>query len=110
MTKKREEAVDFTMPYAEEKRAVLVKKEAPSSEDAFRVIRPFSAQLWACLVAVIILVGIVLAIINNYKPDIVLNSPETLDRDDHQLNETLWLILSHYLQQGKSFGSLRPFW
>lgn len=107
MTKKREDVVDFTMPYTDEKRGVLVKKEASSSEDAFRIIRPFTVKLWTSLVAVILLVGIVLAVINKLKPDIILNAHEPPDRDDHSLKETLWLIISHYMQQGKLFGTLK---
>ncbi|XP_014771816.1 glutamate receptor 2 [Octopus bimaculoides] len=98
LTEEREEAVAFTVPFAVEKRSILVRSAAASEESAFRMLRPFQYQLWFALAGVIVLVSFTLTFINWLKRDDA-SLDDGCNKDDYKIASTFWMLFTYHMQQ-----------
>ncbi|GAB1609012.1 glutamate receptor ionotropic, delta-2-like, partial, partial [Argonauta hians] len=124
LTEEREEVVDFTVPFAVEKRGILLKRSERSSTDEFRMLRPFQMLLWVALAGIIVLVSVLLTVINRFKRDDpsltaarsnntnndntnidvdgsnnTNNDNTNIDVDGYRITSNFWMLFTYHMQQ-----------
>ncbi|XP_035214145.1 glutamate receptor ionotropic, kainate 2-like isoform X2 [Stegodyphus dumicola] len=119
---KREEAVDFTLPFMNTGISILYKKPTTKVSSLFSFLSPFSAEVWIYLIGAYFAVGTVTYFIGRLTPYEWIN-PYPCRQDDivvenvFNVRNSLWVILGTVMQQGSeivttacSTRTLYSFW
>ncbi|KFM75325.1 Glutamate receptor, ionotropic kainate 2, partial [Stegodyphus mimosarum] len=119
---KREEAVDFTLPFMNTGISILYKKPTTKVSSLFAFLSPFSAEVWIYLIGAYFAVSVVTYVIGRLTPYEWIN-PYPCRQDDivvenaFNVRNSLWIILGTVMQQGSeivttafSTRTLYSFW
>ncbi|XP_050390556.2 glutamate receptor 4 [Patella vulgata] len=98
ITSVREAVIDFTKPYMEEGIGILIRKPNSESKKMFKMFIPFAPEVWGCIVAGVIAVGVLLYIVNRITP--YSNHKLYSKTDQMMLKESIWLVYGSYMEQG----------
>ncbi|GBN04506.1 Glutamate receptor ionotropic, kainate 2 [Araneus ventricosus] len=102
---KRENAVDFTLPFMNTGISILYQKPTTKITTLFSFLSPFSAKVWTYLMITIIGGSIVTFLVGRLSPYEWIN-PHPCRQDDivventFNLGNTFWFIIGSIMQQG----------
>lgn len=105
ITSKREEAVDFTLPFMNTGISILYKKPLTKETSLFSFLAPFSIKVWIYMFGAYIGVSVVLFIVGRLTP-YEWDNPHPCRQEDQVLeNEfnllnSLWFTIGSIMQQG----------
>lgn len=109
ITKVREEAVDFTLPFMNTGISLLYKKPTSKDTKLFSFLDPFSMEVWALLIAITIVVTVIFCIAGRLSP-YEWDNPHPCRQDDQvmenecSLKNSFWFTVGSLMQQGSDLA------
>ncbi|XP_064595457.1 ionotropic receptor 25a-like [Liolophura sinensis] len=100
ITALRDTVIDYTKPYMDDSIGILTRKPQRGA-NLFQMMRPFSTNVWVCIVVVILLGAVLLTVINRLTP-YGKRHPGDQDFvvDEHSFSQNLWIIYMSVVEQG----------
>ncbi|XP_066583373.1 glutamate receptor ionotropic, kainate 2-like [Prorops nasuta] len=111
ITKKRQEAVDFTTPFMNLGISILFKTSNKAPPSLFSFLLPFSSGVWLYLMGAYVIVSILFFIIGRLSPAEWTNpypcieEPETLE-NQFTLRNSFWFTIGSIMQQGSEIAPI----
>lgn len=109
ITSKREEAVDFTLPFMNTGISILYKKPTTKVTTLFSFLSPFSGLVWIYVAGAYISVSLVLFIVGRLSP-YEWDNPHPCRQQDHVLENSFSLMnsfsftIGSMMQQGSALA------
>ena len=107
ITSKREEAVDFTLPFMNTGISILFKKPTAKVTSLFSFLSPFSMVVWIYVVGAYIAVSVILFLVGRLSP-YEWDNPHPCRKDervlenDFSLLNSFWFTIGSLMQQGSN--------
>ena len=107
ITSKREEAVDFTLPFMNTGISILFKKPTTKVTTLFSFLSPFSMVVWIYVVGAYVAVSVILFLVGRLSP-YEWDNPHPCRRDeqvlenDFSLLNSFWFTIGSLMQQGSN--------
>lgn len=101
MTERREEVVDFSVPFMHYTSDILLKKA--SSEDKYELLQfmhPFDNQVWFANLATLVISSVAVFVINYYSPYGYKDDNGRGTSKEFSFFNSVWFALACMLQQG----------
>ncbi|NP_001096470.1 glutamate receptor ionotropic, delta-1 precursor [Xenopus tropicalis] len=99
ITPERENVVDFTKRYLDYSVGILIKKPEERI-NIFSLFAPFDFAVWACIAAVIPVVGVLIFVLNRIQAVRAQNSSQTSQSTSSTLHSAIWIVYGAFVQQG----------
>ncbi|KAK9498543.1 hypothetical protein O3M35_003152 [Rhynocoris fuscipes] len=109
ITREREAAADFTMPFMNLGISILYKKPKKAAPSLFSFLSPFSYEVWGCMMAAYLGVSLLLFVMGRISPYEWTNpypcieEPEFLE-SQFSLANSLWFTIGSLMQQGSELA------
>lgn len=109
ITSKREEAVDFTLPFMNTGISILFKKPTTKVTTLFSFLSPFSMVVWVYVVGAYVGVSVILFLVGRLSP-YEWDNPHPCRQDDQVLENdfsllnSFWFTIGSLMQQGSDLA------
>ena len=109
ITSKREEAVDFTLPFMNTGISILFKKPTTKVTTLFSFLSPFSMVVWVYVVGAYVGVSVILFVVGRLSP-YEWDNPHPCRQDDQVLENdfsllnSFWFTIGSLMQQGSDLA------
>lgn len=109
ITSERESAVDFTMPFMTLGISILFEKPKKEDPSLFSFMKPFSSDVWLCLIGCFLLVSLSLFIMGRLSPTEWDNPFPCIEEPEVLVNQfsfknAMWFSVGALLQQGSEIA------
>ncbi|XP_053306595.1 glutamate receptor ionotropic, delta-1 isoform X2 [Spea bombifrons] len=99
ITPERESVVDFSKRYLDYSVGILIKKPEERI-NIFSLFAPFDFAVWACIAAVIPVVGVLIFVLNRIQAVRAQNSAQSSQSTSSTLHSAIWIVYGAFVQQG----------
>lgn len=105
ITSKREEAVDFTLPFMNTGISILFKKPTQKATTLFSFLSPFSMVVWVYVLGAYVGISVILFVVGRLSP-YEWDNPHPCRQDDQVLENdfsllnSFWFTIGSLMQQG----------
>ncbi|XP_025016477.1 glutamate receptor ionotropic, kainate 2 isoform X1 [Tetranychus urticae] len=112
ITSKREEAVDFTLPFMNTGISILFRKPTKKVTTLFSFLSPFSMVVWVYVVGAYVGVSVILFVVGRLSP-YEWDNPHPCRQDDQVLENdfsllnSFWFTIGSLMQQGSDLAPNR---
>lgn len=109
ITSKREEAVDFTLPFMNTGISILFRKPTKKVTTLFSFLSPFSMVVWVYVVGAYVGVSVILFVVGRLSP-YEWDNPHPCRQDDQVLENdfsllnSFWFTIGSLMQQGSDLA------
>lgn len=109
ITTRRQEAVDFTLPFMNTGISILFKKPTTKVTTLFSFLSPFSSDVWAYVLAAYCGISVILFLVGHLSPyewsdphpcRHLSNEDDTVLRNQFSLLNSFWFTIGSLMQQG----------
>ncbi|KAM5141048.1 glutamate receptor ionotropic, delta-1 isoform 3-T3 [Mantella aurantiaca] len=99
ITPERESVVDFSKRYLDYSVGILIKKPEERI-NIFSLFAPFDFAVWACIAAVIPVVGVLIFVLNRIQAVRAQTSSQANASTSSTLHSAIWIVYGAFVQQG----------
>ncbi|XP_063814885.1 glutamate receptor ionotropic, delta-1 isoform X1 [Pseudophryne corroboree] len=99
ITPERESVVDFSKRYLDYSVGILIKKPEERI-NIFSLFAPFDFAVWACIAAVIPVVGVLIFVLNRIQAVRAQTSSQASPSTSSTLHSAIWIVYGAFVQQG----------
>ncbi|XP_063289648.1 glutamate receptor ionotropic, delta-1 isoform X2 [Pelobates fuscus] len=99
ITPERESVVDFSKRYLDYSVGILIKKPEERI-NIFSLFAPFDFAVWACIAAVIPVVGVLIFVLNRIQAVRAQGSSQSGPTTSSTLHSAIWIVYGAFVQQG----------
>ncbi|OCT71958.1 hypothetical protein XELAEV_18034936mg [Xenopus laevis] len=99
ITPERENVVDFTKRYLDYSVGIMIKKPEERI-NIFSLFAPFDFAVWACIAAVIPVVGVLIFVLNRIQAVRAQSSSQTSQSTSSTLQSAIWIVYGAFVHQG----------
>ncbi|KAM8924393.1 glutamate receptor ionotropic, delta-1 [Pelodytes ibericus] len=99
ITPERESVVDFSKRYLDYSVGILIKKPEERI-NIFSLFAPFDFAVWACIAAVIPVVGVLIFVLNRIQAVRAQSSSQPSPSTSSTLHSAIWIVYGAFVQQG----------
>ncbi|KAM9326965.1 glutamate receptor ionotropic, delta-1 [Gastrophryne carolinensis] len=99
ITPERESVVDFSKRYLDYSVGILIKKPEERI-NIFSLFAPFDFAVWACIAAVIPVVGVLIFVLNRIQAVRAQTSSQAHASPSSTLHSAIWIVYGAFVQQG----------
>ncbi|XP_070542726.1 glutamate receptor ionotropic, kainate 2-like isoform X2 [Ptychodera flava] len=103
-TSERQRVVDFTKPFMNYDVSILIRKPQQAT-NTFAFLQPLRISVWGCVLASILLIGVVMFLLDRLSPfsDYNVHRSSKEGRSKFNLMNSLWFTFSGFMQQGADY-------
>lgn len=91
--------MDFSKRYLDYSVGILIKKPEERI-NIFSLFAPFDFAVWACIAAVIPVVGVLIFVLNRIQAVRAQNSSQANASTSSTLHSAIWIVYGAFVQQG----------